>query len=225
MDEGITQTVYQKPLKSEFADESIGLNSYQKPLKSSSQPPLIPTEDELEKQEDGFTGSLTRLITKTGESAREILGGMLPMLKKKKPYRRHMMQQQYAQAFPLQDSYVIPDEDKPPTEARTPTPKKTYAFMSKDFDKMQQLRQSRAFCSSWDGELQKPTKKSHHHHQQYHPSTAQTYYEHNSEKTNEVVFGPVQEELGKTRQNMVIKPLDPYDHENLRSRLSYITGR
>ncbi|KAL0334181.1 UNVERIFIED_CONTAM: hypothetical protein Sangu_1574300 [Sesamum angustifolium] len=209
---------------------------YQKPLKSSLRPPLIPNEDEQEKQEESFLGSLGRLVAQTGESAAEIFGGVFPIFKKK-PSNHHyqsqhhyQQQSKYSNAWPVQDSFVIPDEDEPPSiETRTPTPKKTYAFMTKDSEKMQQLRQSRAFYSGWDGELQKHQQtKKHQHHHQYHSSPPQTYYEQTSEKTNEIVFGAVQEQ-DKPRETMVIKPLDhgipPYDHQKIRSRASHMHGR
>ncbi|GFP96244.1 hypothetical protein PHJA_001768500 [Phtheirospermum japonicum] len=126
----------------------------------------------------------------------------------------------------LQQSYVIPDDDEAPTiETRTPTPKKTYAFMTKDSEKMQQLRQSRAFYSGWDGtEVQKQTKKQQNHHQ-YHSSAPQTFYEHSVEKTNEIVFGAVQEN-DKVRENVVIKPLEHgYEVQKVRSRGGYVHGR
>ncbi|KAI3467498.1 hypothetical protein Pfo_024161 [Paulownia fortunei] len=219
----------------EAMKESVPLSPYQKPLKSSMRPPLIPNEDEQEKQES-FLGSLGRLVAQTGESAAEILGGVFPMFKKKPLNHQYQSQHQYQQQlkysnnWPVQESFVIPDEDEPPSiDTRTPTPKKTYAFMTKDSEKMQQLRQSRAFYSGWDGDLQKQQQtKKHQHHHQYHSSAPQTYYEQSSEKTNEIVFGAVQEQV-KQREPVVIKPLDhgipAYDHQNIRSRVSYMHGR
>ncbi|KAL0385574.1 UNVERIFIED_CONTAM: hypothetical protein Sradi_2951700 [Sesamum radiatum] len=195
-----------------------------------------PNEDEQEKQEESFLGSLGRLVAQTGESAAEILGGVFPIFKKKpsnhqyQSQHHYQQQSKYSNAWPVQDSFVIPDEDEPPSiETRTPTPKKTYAFMTKDSEKMQQLRQSRAFYSGWDGELQKQQQtKKHQHHHQYYSSPPQTYYEQSAEKTNEIVFGAVQEQ-DKPRETMVIKPLDhgipPYDHQKIRSRASYMHGR
>lgn len=190
----------------------------QKPLKSWVRPPLIPTGEEQEKQEESFVGSLVRLVAQTGESAAEILGGVFPILKKKHQYPPHHLN--YSSA---QESYVIPHEDEPPSIDRAPTPKKTYAFMAKDSEKMQQLRQSRAFYSGWDGvDLQKQSKKH-----QYHAQAAHTYYEQTPDATNEIVFGAVQEQ-DKKIQNVVIKPLDHgipfYDHHKIRSRSSYSRG-
>ncbi|XP_057774628.1 uncharacterized protein LOC130993661 isoform X2 [Salvia miltiorrhiza] len=223
--------------ENEAMNESFPQSQYQKPLKSMVRPPLIPSEDEQEKQEESFLGSLGRLVAQTGESAAEILGGVFPMFKKKQPNPQYQIQHPYQQqlkysnAWPVQESYVIPHEDEPPSiETRAPTPKKTYAFMTKDSEKMQQLRQSRAFYSGWDGDIQKQqqqTKKQQHHHQ-YRASPAQTYYEQSRETTNEIVFGAVQEQ-DKRRETVVIKPLDHgvplYDHQNIRSRPGYNHGR
>lgn len=217
--------------------ESFVQTVYQKPLKSAMRPPLIPNEDEQEKQEESFLGSLGRLVAQTGESAAEILGGVFPIFKKKQlnqgyQNQHHYQQFKYPNTWPVQESYVIPAEDEPPPSletTRTPTPKKTYAFMTKDSEKMQQLRQSRAIYSGWEGDLQKQhttTKKQHQHHHQYQSSPSQTFYEQSSENTNEIVFGAVQE---KGRDTVVIKPLDHgmplYDHQAMRSRFSYNYGR
>lgn len=186
-------------------------NPYQKPLKSV-RPPLIPTEDELEKQEEGFFGSLGKLFVGAGVSAMEILGGVFPGLKNKQ-----LRYQKPSSTWPVQESFIIPDEDEPPSiDTRTPTPRKTYAFMSKDAEKIQQLRQSRAFYSGWDANAN--VQQQHHH--RYQSSTPHTYYERSNEKTNEIVFGAVQEHVGK--QDSVIKPVnygDPmYEHHNIRLR-------
>ncbi|KAG6426382.1 hypothetical protein SASPL_110605 [Salvia splendens] len=213
-------------------NESFTQSEFPKPLKSMMRPPLIPSEDEQEKQEESFLGSLARLVAQTGESAADILGAVFPIFKKKKPNTRYQAQYPYQQQFkysnawPVQESYVIPHEDEPPSiETRAPTPKKTYAFMTKDSEKMQQLRQSRAFYSGWDGDLQKQqqTKKQQHLHQ-YHASPAQTYYERSPETTNEILFGAVQEQ-DKRRETVVIKPLNHgvsyYDGQNIQSRPGY----
>lgn len=196
---------------------------YQKPLKSV-RPPLIPTEDELEKHEEGFFGSIGKLLVNTGASVAEILGGIFPGFRKKQlsyQYQSHQQQQKQSNGWPMQESFVIPDEDEPPSiDTRTPTPRKTYAFMSKDAEKMHQLRQSRVFSNGWDSDLQQQ-KQQHHH--RYHSSIPHTYYEQSCEKTNEIVFGAVQEQDGK-REGMVIKPVDygygdpMFDHHSIRAR-------
>ncbi|CAL5188967.1 unnamed protein product [Lathyrus oleraceus] len=128
---------------------------YQKPLKYV-RPPLIPSEDESYKQEEGLFGSIGKLLTNAGASVVEIMGF------KKKPQSYEFQSQplfhqpeKQVNGWPVQESFVIPNEDEPPSiDPRTPTPKKTYPFMSKDAEKMQQLWQGRAFYNGWDGDLQ-----------------------------------------------------------------------
>ncbi|KAJ4711139.1 NHL domain-containing protein [Melia azedarach] len=148
---------------------SIPPGAYQKPLKSV-RPPLIPTEEEEEKQEEGFFGSLVKLFANTELSVLEIFRGIFPWFRKKPidfQYQsvQHQQQQKHSSAWPTQESFVIPDEDEPPPsiDTRTPTPRKTYAFMSKDTEKIHQLRQSRAFYNGWDGDFQQQQKQQHHH--------------------------------------------------------------
>ncbi|PON59286.1 NHL repeat [Parasponia andersonii] len=191
----------------------------QKPLKSVT-PPLIPTEDEQEKQEEGFFGSLGRLLVNTGTSGMEILGAIFPGFRRKpSDYQCQSQQQQkHSNAWPVQESFIIPDEDEPPSiETRTPTPRKTYPFMSKDAEKMHQLRQSRVFYNGWDDDLQQQ------HHHKYHSSAPHTFYEQSCEKTNEIVFGAVQEQDQRC-EAAIIKPVDygaaMFDHYNIRSRIS-----
>lgn len=201
----------------------------------SVRPPLIPTEDEQKTQEEGFFGSLAQLFVNTESSAMEILRGIIPGLRKKPPSHQyqslyqHPQQQKHSTAWPVQDSFVIPDEDEPPSiDTRTPTPRKTYAFMSKDAEKIQQLRQSRAIYNGWDSDFQQQQQqqqRQQHYHNRYQSSAPHTYYEQSNEKTSEIVFGAVQEQDGK-RESVVIKPVnygDPvYDHHNLRSRANFM---
>uniref|UniRef100_A0A2P2K1K8 NHL repeat-containing family protein n=1 Tax=Rhizophora mucronata TaxID=61149 RepID=A0A2P2K1K8_RHIMU len=183
---------------------------YQKVLKSV-RPPLIPTEDEQEKHEEGFFGSFGKLFANTGASAAAILGGLLPGFRMKTPsgqYKNQMLNQRHSTGWPQQDSFVIPDDEEPPSiEARTPTPRKTYAFMSKDAEKMHQLRQGRAFYGGWDGGYQQQQQQKRQHHHRYQSSTPHTYYEENYQKTNEIVFGAVQEQDRK-HEAVVVKPVD-----------------
>lgn len=208
---------------------------HQKPLMSSVRPPLIPNEDEQEKQEEGFIASLGKLLSSTGASAVEILGGIFPALGTKNEEYQFPEQQEYLQEYkysntwPKQDSFVIRDEDDPPSvEAKTPTPRKTYPFMSQDVEKMEQFRQSRKFYSGWDDELQqqqqpvqtqRPQQQQHRHF----ASTPETYYVQSGEKTNEIVFGAVQEQ-DKQHKSVVIKPLDYgnpiYDRRGTRPRIN-----
>ncbi|XP_057762393.1 uncharacterized protein LOC130982412 isoform X1 [Arachis stenosperma] len=211
------------------AMSGISPTPYQKPLKYV-RPPLIPSEDEPEKQEEGFFGSTGKLLSNAGASVVELLGGLFPGLRKKPQMYEFQSQQQLFQqpqkqvnAWPVQESFVIPKEDEPPSiDTRAPTPRKTYPFMLVDAEKMQQLRQSRVFYSGWDGDLQQQPKNHHHRHQS-HSSIPRTYYEQSHEETNEILFGAVQEHSVK-QESVVIKPVNygdsVYDHHNIRPRIS-----
>ncbi|XP_010533086.1 PREDICTED: uncharacterized protein LOC104808927 [Tarenaya hassleriana] len=181
-------------IMSSYSDQEIYDTSLdQKPLKSVRSP-LIPTEGDKEKQEESLFGSLGNLVSNSWASFMEIFGGILPHLGKKHQETRQFSSAAAAETpWPVQESFVIQDEDgPPPIEPRNPTPKKTYAFMSKDAEKMNQLRQSRAFYSSWDMEFHHQQKQKQHH-RRHHSSVPHTFYEQSSEKTNEMVFGAVQE--------------------------------
>ncbi|KAL2349388.1 hypothetical protein Fmac_003388 [Flemingia macrophylla] len=216
---------------------SISPNPYQNPLKSVRSP-LIPSEDESDKQEESFFGSIGKLLANTGASAVEIMGGVFPGFRRKpqgyefqsQPLFQHPQKQ--VNSWPVQESFVIPDEDEPPSvDPRTPTPRKTYPFMSKDAEKMQQLLQSRAFYSGgWEGDFQQQQLKQqqqqqlkHYHRHQYHSSAPNTCYEQSHEQTNEILFGAVQEQDGK-QETVVIKPVNYgqslYDHDYIRPRIS-----
>lgn len=219
---------------------STSPSPYQKALKSA-RPPLIPSEDEFDKQEEGFFGSIGKLLSNAGASVVEIMGGIFPGFKRKPQSYEFQSQPLFQQpqkqlnAWPIQESFVIPDEDEPPSiDPRTPTPRKTYAFMSKDAEKMQQLWQSQAFYSGWDGDIQQQQQPKqqqqqqqlkHHHRHQYHSSIPHTYFEQSHEETSEIVFGAVQEQGGK-QESVVIKPVDYgqslYDHHYIRPRISSI---
>ncbi|XP_043724515.1 uncharacterized protein LOC122671391 isoform X3 [Telopea speciosissima] len=145
------------------------------------------------------------------------------MVSSQNQYQQQLKRQN---AWPLQESFVIPDEDEPPTiETRTPTPRKTYAFMTKDPEKTNHLRQSQAFYSGWDGEFQQQQQQQQQQHQRHYSSGPKTYYEQSYETTNEIVFGAVQEQAGR-REAVVIKAVDYgepiYDHRNIRSRGHYM---
>uniref|UniRef100_A0A1J3E0P1 NHL repeat-containing protein 2 n=1 Tax=Noccaea caerulescens TaxID=107243 RepID=A0A1J3E0P1_NOCCA len=192
--------------------EMFEVDPDQKPMKPF-RPSLIPNGDEQqEKQDESFLVSLGNLASNAWVSVME-------MVRKKQSASSYQQYngttKQSAAAFsttaswPIQESFVIRDEDEPPpVEPRNPTPRKTYAFMSKDAEKMQQLRQSRAFYSSWDAEFpnkqqQQQQKQKHQqqqqqqHHRRHYSSIPYTYYEQDSEKTNEIVFGAVQEQSSK----------------------------
>ncbi|KAL9667407.1 hypothetical protein QQ045_001764 [Rhodiola kirilowii] len=88
-------------------------------------------------------------------------------------------QNSYSHTWPTQqDSFEFPEDEPPPpaTDTRLPTPKKTYAFMSKDSEKLNQIRQSRVFYNAWENSEQPrqqlriqqaafDSHSSHHHHQ------------------------------------------------------------
>ncbi|GMJ08236.1 hypothetical protein like AT1G70280 [Hibiscus trionum] len=197
-------------------NDSVQVNAavsspYQKPVKSV-RPPLIPTEDEQEKQEDSFFGSLWKLVLDSGVSVLEILGGVFPGFEKKSLIP-NQQQPNHSMPWPAQESFVIPDEDEPPSiDTRAPTPQKTYPFMSKDAEKIHQLRQSRVFYNGWDSDMQQQQQH------RYQSSTPLTYYEQSHEKTNEIVFGAVQEQ--DRRREAMLKSIDdgdnPYDRRNIR---------
>ncbi|TYH23060.1 hypothetical protein ES288_A04G180400v1 [Gossypium darwinii] len=183
------------------------LSPYHKPMKMV-RPPLIPTEEEQEKQDEGFFGSLWKLVHNGGVS-------ILEVFRKKSP-RLHQQQLNHSMPWPPQESFVIPDEDEPPPiDTRAPTPRKTYPFMSKDAEKIHHLRQSRVFYNGWDAD---PQQQQHH---RYLLSAPHTYHEQSHEKTNEIIFGEVQERDRK-RESMTIKSVDnsnnSYNHQNIRSR-------
>ncbi|KAK9117078.1 hypothetical protein Sjap_016025 [Stephania japonica] len=198
---------------------------YEKPLKSSLRPPLIPAEYEQEKQEEGFFGSLGKLFVNTGSVAAEIMGGLFSFRRKSVDRQQVLYQQPQKRpnTWPLQESFVIPDEDEPPSlETRTPTPRKTYAFMAKEPEKMHHFRQSRPYLSGWDGDFQ--SSQQHQHHQRHYSSGPQTYYEQSYETTNEIVFGAVQEQ--GQHEAVVIKAVDysdpKFNYHNIRPRINYM---
>ncbi|KAJ0960456.1 hypothetical protein J5N97_001662 [Dioscorea zingiberensis] len=146
---------------------SMPPSPYQKPMKPSVRPPLIPDEDGGDKQEEGLFTSMGKLVSGATSSVTEILGGMFSIFRRKPRSNAHQSQYHNPQwrqpnSWQMQESYVIQEEDEPPPplETRTPTPKKTYAFMSKDSEKIHQLRQGRAYFNEWTGEENKTTNSS-----------------------------------------------------------------
>ncbi|KAG7033129.1 hypothetical protein SDJN02_07182 [Cucurbita argyrosperma subsp. argyrosperma] len=155
---------------------------YQRPLKSV-RPSLIPSEDEPEKLEEGFFGSLGRLFVNSGSSVADIVGGFLPGFRRK-PLNNQIHQQfqqvnRHPNSWPLQESFVIPDEDEPPSiETKTPTIKKTYPFMTQDLDRSHQFKPNRNYFNGWDngGEFhqqQQQPQQIHHQQQQQQPQQQQ----------------------------------------------------
>ncbi|XP_028771202.1 uncharacterized protein LOC114728458 [Neltuma alba] len=207
----------------------------QRPPKSV-RPPLIPNEEEYEKEDEGFFGSIGRLFVYSGSAFVEIVGSLFSGSSKSKRKGLHYQYQQqmnrHPHAWPVQESFVIPDEDEPPPclETRTPTPRETYPYMNqKDLEKppQQHLNPPRgAYLSSgWDGEYdQQIQQQRKQQFQKHYSSSPQTYYDQNCEP-NEIVFGAVQEQDGR-RETMVIKAVDygdpKYNPRNLRPRLNYV---
>ncbi|KAL0343974.1 UNVERIFIED_CONTAM: hypothetical protein Sangu_1284800 [Sesamum angustifolium] len=103
---------------------------YQKPPPKSVRPPLIPTEEDYDKEEEGLFSSLGRLFVYTGSSIVEIFSGLFSGFRKK-PFHHHRQQHhhhpsRHGNAWPVQESFVIPREDEPPQNRheRTYTKKK-----------------------------------------------------------------------------------------------------
>ncbi|KAK4393020.1 protein SUPPRESSOR OF QUENCHING 1, chloroplastic [Sesamum angolense] len=215
---------------------------YQKPPPKSVRPPLIPTEEDYDKEEEGLFSSLGRLFVYTGSSIVEIFSGLFSGFRKK-PFHHHMQQHhhhpsRHGNAWPVQESFVIPREDEPPQiDTREPTPRKSYPIMTKEMEKTRQSKQSRPYYSGWNGDYQQQPQRHvqqlqhHQHHQKHHPPGPQTYYEQQNCETNEIVFGAVQEQDGR-REAMVIKAVDYgdpiYNNQNIRPRsynyMSYSYG-
>lgn len=205
---------------------------YQKPVKVSVRPPLIPNEGEQENQEDGVFTSIGKVIGGAKSSISEIFGSVFSVFRKKpknsphQNYYYYQQQQRRTNSWPMQESFEIPDEDEPPppVETRTPTLKKSYAFMSTDPEKIHHLRQERAYFNGWDGEQQQQQQHLQQHQHRQHYLGPQTYYEQSCENTNEIVFGAVQELDGK-RRSVEIKAVnygEPiYDQYGLRYRMHY----
>ncbi|XP_039012668.1 uncharacterized protein LOC120141940 [Hibiscus syriacus] len=213
------------------------------PVAPYQRPPLIPPEDEPEKVEEGFFGSIGRLVLNAGSSVAEIFGGLFSGFRRKPQYYQfqHPYQQSsmHSRGWPTQESFVIPDEDEPPSlDTRTPTPKRSYPFPAKELGRKHHIKQSRPQYNGWDADYQQQQQMQMHHPQQqqqpqqpqqqrlqkHYSSNPQTYYEKNCE-TNEIVFGAVQEQDGR-REAVVIKAVDygdpSYSHHNLRPRLNYM---
>lgn len=211
---------------------------YQRPPKSV-RPPLIPNEDEFERPEEGLFGSIGKLFLNIWSFVARIFGGIFSGFRRKPKHYQFQQQcynpvNKHSNGWPMQESFVIPDEDEPPSiESRNTTPRKsTYPLMPKDLEKNSHLKQNQAYYSrEWNGEyhqqkrqqLQHPQQQQQHHHMQY-SSNPKTYYEQSCE-TKEIVFGAVQEQDGQ-REAMVIKAVDygdpPYTFHNIRSRYNYM---
>ncbi|WZZ16767.1 hypothetical protein YC2023_109856 [Brassica napus] len=198
----------------------------QKPLKPV-RPSLIQTGDEQEEQEESFLVPLRVFMSNARLFLAELFSGMYPGLKKKQTVSFNFNHQEmnhssaYSTApWPIQESFVIhnKDEPPPPIETRNLTPKKTYPFMAKDAESIQQLRRSRSLFRSLDSEFQQEQQ----HHRRHHSTTPHTHYEKISGKTNEIVFGPVQEQ---DKRRVVAagtaKPMECEDQMNSHQNLYY----
>ncbi|XP_010524312.1 PREDICTED: uncharacterized protein LOC104802407 isoform X2 [Tarenaya hassleriana] len=80
-------------------------------------PPLIPPEHEPDKPDEGFFGSLGKLVVKTGSSVSEVLSGSQRM-----PQNYQYQHQQDPNMWQAQDSFVMPEGSEP----RVGVPDKTY---------------------------------------------------------------------------------------------------
>lgn len=185
-------------------------------MNSSLRPPLIPPEAEYKKheEEEGLFTSVKKLVTGAGLSLGLMFSGIFLRKRSQSYHQEQQKQQRKANSWPLQESFIVPDEEPPPVEVQTPNQqRKTYAFMSKNQEKLQQLRNDRAYFNGWDGESQ-PQQHLQKHRQL--SSSPQTYYEPTYETTDEVVFGAVQESDSKYD----IAP--SYDQYGPRYRVNYL---
>ncbi|KAF8650528.1 hypothetical protein HU200_063900 [Digitaria exilis] len=205
---------------------------YQKPLNPYVRPPLLPREDEAAKQEteEGFFTSVGKLIGGAKSSMADIFGS-----KKKRLNSQYHQQQRRANPWPVQDSYAIPhDETPPPLDTRAPTPQKNFAFMTKEPEKIHNVRHGRPYFNGWDGRhhhLQQQPEQQLYHQQQHlqqhrqYSTGPQTFYEQSCEATNEIVFGAVQE-MDSKRRMVEIKAVNYgdtfYEQYGMRYRNNYI---
>ncbi|KAF8083237.1 hypothetical protein N665_0787s0019 [Sinapis alba] len=160
--------------------------------------PLIPPQHEPEKEE-GFLGSLGKLVVKTGSSVSEMMSGSRNVTPQSFQYHH---QQQPNQWPPVQESFAIPEEDGPPGLE----PDKPYL-------RAQGTKQNRSYHQDYD---------------QYQNQNQQKRNVNDTapfEEKNEFVFGAVQEQDGR-REAMVIKAVDfneaLNDQRNLRPRINYM---
>uniref|UniRef100_M4E3Y7 Potassium transporter n=4 Tax=Brassica campestris TaxID=3711 RepID=M4E3Y7_BRACM len=167
--------------------------------------PLIPPQHEPEKEE-GFLGSLGKLVVKTGSSVSEMISGSRNVTPESFQYRNQQQPDQWA---PVQESFAIPEEDGPPgLEPRSGT------NTDKTYLRAQGTKQNRSYYQDYDQ----------YENQQKRNVNDTGKFEDNREK-NEFVFGAVQEQDGR-REAMVIKAVDfneaMNDQRNLRPRINYM---
>lgn len=126
--------------------KSVPMPPYQRPIKSV-RPPLIPSENEYDKPEDGFFGSSGKLALYTVSSVVEIFTSLYSS--KRSPIYNQPIK--YQNTWPMQESFVIPREDETPSlQPRGHTPKRTYPIMNKDME-------SRAFHEGWNDNFARTT--------------------------------------------------------------------
>lgn len=191
----------------------------------------MPTGEDTENaNNEGLFSSTGKLISRTWFSTAEIFGSLFPIFRKKPKPTQYQQQQQRVNAWRMPESFVIPDDEMPPlVEARAPAPRKTYAFMSKEPQKIHHVRHPRTYTNGWKVELQKQVQQVHQQQQlrqhRQHSSGPQTFFEQNCETSNEIVFGAVQELESKCR-SVEIKAVnygDPiYEQYGVRYRNGYM---
>ncbi|XP_074561114.1 uncharacterized protein LOC141817341 [Curcuma longa] len=204
---------------------------YRRQMKTSLRPPLIPTGEDAENADnEGLFNSTGKLISRTWFSTAGIFGSLFPIFRRKPKPTQFQQQQQRVNTWPIPESFVIPhDEIPPPVETRAPTPRKTYAFMSKEPEKIHHVRHPQTYTNGWKAEPQKQVQQVHQQQQlqqhRHHSSGPQTYFEQNCETSNEIVFGAVQESESKHR-SVEIKAVnygDPiYEQYGVRYRNGYM---
>ncbi|KAG2245299.1 hypothetical protein Bca52824_092838 [Brassica carinata] len=189
--------------KRHVAKPNMTMAAYQRYPRPVRQP-LIPPQHEPEKEE-GFLGSLGKLVVKTGSSVSEMMSGSRNVTTQDFQYHH---QQQPNQWPPVQESFAIPDEDGPPglEPGSVTNPDKPYL-------RAQGTKQNRSYYQDYD-QYQNQQKRN---------VNDTGKFEENRE--NEFVFGAVQEQDGR-REAMVIKAVDfneaLNDQRNLRPRINYM---
>ncbi|KAL0735868.1 hypothetical protein Bca4012_012078 [Brassica carinata] len=185
--------------KRHAAKPNMAMAPYQRYARPVRQP-LIPPQHEPE-NEEGFLGSLGKLVVKTGSSVSEMMTGP----RKVTPQDFHYHHPQQPNQWPVQESFAIPEEDGPP--ALEP---RSGANQDKPYLRAQGTNQNRSYyqdCDQYQNQQKRKVNGT----------------EDNREK--EIVFGAVQEQDGR-REAMVIKAVDfkeaMNDQRNLRPRINYM---
>nr|VDD33742.1 unnamed protein product [Brassica oleracea] len=185
--------------KRHVAKPNMTMAPYQRFPRAVRQP-LIPPQYEPE-NEEGFLGSLGKLVVKTGSSVSEMMTGP----RKVTPQDFHYHHPQQPNQWPVQESFAIPEEDGPPAlEPRSGT------NQDKPYLRAQGTNQNRPYYQDCD---------------QYQSQQKRKVNDTEDNRENEIVFGAVQEQDGR-REAMVIKAVDfkeaVNDQRNLRPRINYM---